>query len=326
MIKSAIPALACVLLLLAGRADGRDGTVVLYSAMSAEDTNVVVMRFEAETGMHVDVLRLASDELPAKILTEQRAGRFAADVEIAHGFQTDQLKRAGLLAPYRPPEASDFIRGTVDPDGYWVTAHMNTDVIAYNPARIKAAGLSPPSSWADLTRPQWRAQMALFKASYEWYAAMKRALGPAADRLMEGLAANQTQIVASHQLALNLTAAGEYLVALNVYGYDANRLKHSGAPIEFVNAAPTVAEINAVAIVKNAPHPAAARVLERWLLSRKTQTWFVAALGRISGRKDVKNDPAVWNPSIAAAISDPADGVNYAEDVRAFNALFGIKE
>jgi iron(III) transport system substrate-binding protein len=329
MRRALIPALAAALALLTlgGRAYGVEDTVVLYCAMSAEDTNALVRRFEADTGMHLDALRLGADQLPAKILTEQRAGRFSADVELSHGFQTDQLKRAGLLQVYRAPEARDFIAGTVDPDGYWVAAHMNTDVIAYNPVRIKAAGLKPPVSWQELAAPQWRGQLALYKSSYEWYSTMKRALGSTAvNHLLGNLAANQARIVASHQLALNMTAAGEYLVAPNVYGYDANRLKREGQAIDFVSAPPTVVEINAVALVKNAPHPEAARRFVRWLLSRDTQAWLVQSLGRISGRKDAKNDPAVWNDRIRLVISKPADSVNYGEDVRSFDAFFGIKE
>jgi ABC-type Fe3+ transport system substrate-binding protein len=153
---------------------------------------------------------------------------------------------------------------------------------------------------------------------------MRRALGDAAaDKLMRALAANDPQLVASHQLASNLTAAGEYTAAVNAFAYDAQRARRAGQPLAFVNAAPTVAEINAVALAQNAPHPAAARAFTRWLLSHDTQAWIAGTLGRISGRKDVRNDPALWNARMRIAISAP-DPATYAADVRQFKSIFGL--
>lgn len=299
-------------------------TLVLYSAMSTQDTDALAKSFEARYPIGVHVLRLESSQLPAKLMIAAQAGHSEADVEISPGFQTDQLRRAGLLEPYTLPETSDFVAGSFDPAGFWSAAYLNTDTIAYNTARLKAAGLAPPTSWADLARPAWRGKFALFNGSYEWFATLKKAYGsPAGDRLMAALAANQPVMVASHQLALTMTSAGEYVAAINVYGYDVDRLAHQGQPVALVNAPPTVGEINAIAIVKSAPHPNAARLFERWLLSRDTQAFVVSKLGRISGRKDLKSNPVIWNAKMRIIITNPADSVKYADDVRAFNTTFG---
>ena len=299
-------------------------TVVLYSAMSTQDSDALAKAFEAHYPISVRVLRLESSQLPAKLMIAARGGQTEADVEISPGFQTDQLRRSGLLEPYTVPEARDFVAGTFDPGGYWSAAYLNTDTIVYNTARLKAAGLPPPTSWNDLTRPAWRGKFALFNGSYEWFATMKKAYGSAGgDRLMQALAANQPVLVATHQLALNMTAAGEYMAAINVYGYDVDRLQHQGQPVALVNAPPTVGEINAIAIVKSAPHPNAARLFERWLLSRETQAFVVNKLGRISGRKDVTSNPVIWNSKMRIVITNPTESEQYAEYVRTFNTTFG---
>ena len=304
-----------------------EGAVVLYSAMSSQDTDALAQRFMAKYPIKLRVLRVESSQLPAKLAIAARAGQPDTDVEIAPGFQTDQLKRNGLLDAYAVPEDRDFVAGTVDPDAFWSAAYLNTDTIVVNTDRLKAAGLRLPASWADLARPEWRGKVALFNGSYEWFATMRKALGGVpADRLMQALAANAPVMVATHQLALNMTAAGEYAAAMNVYGYDVDRLQRQGQPIALINAAPTVGEINAVAIVKGAPHPNGARLFERWLLSRPTQGYVVAALGRISGRKDVKSDQTIWNSKMRIVITNPADSGGYADDVRAFNQTFGIAQ
>ncbi|HTJ24824.1 MAG TPA: extracellular solute-binding protein [Candidatus Limnocylindria bacterium] len=301
-----------------------EGTVVVYSSISVEQLNALARRFQQETGIVVQALRLESDQLPARVLLEQRGGHSEVDAVITPTLQIAELRSAGLLTRGAPAKPGAFVPGTFDPDGYWTSVLLNTDTIVYNPAKLRAAKLPVPTSWEDFTRPAWRGQFALYAGSYEWYGAMRRALGDdAADRLMRALAANQPHLVASHQLASNLTAAGEYTAAVNAFAYDAQRARRAGQPLAFVNAAPTVAEINAIAIAQGAPHPAAARAFARWLVSRETQAWIVGTLGRVSGRKDVHNDPAIWNDRMRIAISAP-DPVSYTADVRAFKSIFGV--
>jgi iron(III) transport system substrate-binding protein len=307
-----------------------EGTVSIYIAMTAEDVQKLVDRFDADyPGVKLQALRFESDQVPAKLTIEQRSGHYDVDAEVSPGFQTDQLKRAGFLVPLRIPEDRDYRPGYVDPDGYWRVGFMNTDAIAYNTARVKALGLTPPKTWADLTKPQWRGKFALFNGSYEWFASMHRALGnAAADALMRGLAANQPHLVGSHQIAMTMTAAGEYAAGVNIYAYNGVRLKRAGQPVEVVNPDPTIGETLCVSVMKNAPHPDAAELFVRWLMSHDTQAWMAQpnVIGRVSGRKDVQSDPAIWNPKLHIVVTDPSESANYAEYVRAFNTTFGITE
>ena len=55
--------------------------------------------------------------------------------------------------------------GTFDRDGYWSSAFINTDTLAYNPTLLKAARLRPPESWVDFTKPEWSGKFALFSGS-----------------------------------------------------------------------------------------------------------------------------------------------------------------
>lgn len=305
-----------------------EGSVVGYVAMAAGDIQKFASRFEAEyPGIQVQSLHVLSDQVLAKLSIEQRAGRFAADIAICPGFETDQLKRNGFLTAFRAPEARDCRPEYIDPASYWAMWFLNTDAIGYNTEKLKEYGLVAPASWQDFTRPEWRGRFVLFNGSYEWYASMHRALGEeAAERLMHALAANAPRMVASHQLAIDLTAEGEAAAAINVYGYSVARYKRAGRPVALLNAPPVIGESTCVSIVKNGPHPNAARLFVRWLLARRTQQWLVSpdAIGRVTVRKDVTSDPEIWNPSLKIAVTNPADSVGYAADVRAFNSTFGI--
>ncbi len=305
----------------------KEGTVVLYGSMTLPQMTALAERFRARYGIAVRTLRMESQELPARMITEERSGRYEADVVDEPGFQTDQLKRQGMLVQYRPPENAALIKGTVDPDGYWTSIFLNTEAIAYNPKKLQEFGLKPPTGWWDFTKPQWRGRFGIFVGSYEWYAAMKRKYGErGGNDLMKALAANQPRLLNTHAVGVTMVAAGDLAGVPNIYAYQAEQERRKGAAIAIVNPDPTIVELHCVGIVKNAPHPNAARLLERWMLSKETQDWIASlnGLGRIAARKDADNDPMIWNNRIKYMISDPAMSVNYAQDAAAFNAIFGI--
>jgi iron(III) transport system substrate-binding protein len=285
----------------------------------------MAQRFQAKYGIRVDTLRLESNVLPSRMAIEARSGNAHADVVDEPGFQIDLLKRQNLLAKFPAPQNGDMTAGTFDPDGYWSSLFINTDTLAYNSDVLKKAGMKPPTSWYDFTKPEWRGKFALFNGSYEWYAAMVKAFGKEkADGYMRAFAANGVHMVNSHQLAETMLETGEYTAAINTYGYSMAADAAKGLPIVEVNPDPTVIELHGIAVVAGAPHPNAARLFEEWTLSRDTQAWIAHDLGRVSARRDVPNNPAIWGPRIRFVISDPAESAHYAEYARDFNAMFGI--
>lgn len=302
-----------------------EGTLVFYASGSAEQLNAVNARFEAAYGIKVQPLYIESDRLPVRIITEERGGRNEIDVAADPGFPLDQLRRQGMLAAYRPPEDNDLLAGTFDPEGYYASVWLNTETIAYNPERVRAAGLKPPTAWSDLTTKPWHGQIGLFATAYEWYAAMKRFYGKdRGDALARAYAANQPRMLAGHTLGVSQTESGEVLAAASVYGYDVIAEKDKGRPVDLVNPTPTVIELYAVGVMKTAPHPNAARLFERWFTSRVTQQWVQSNLHRISPRKDVKNDPRLLDPKVQYVISSPSDSATYGDDIKAFKAIFNI--
>lgn len=303
----------------------KDGTLTLYGALTAVQLRAIAQRFETAYGVTVQVLRIESTSIPSRILTEERAGRDDADVVSDSGFEIDLLKRQGVLAQYRPPEDRDLLAGTFDPSGYWSSTLINTETIVYNPVQVQAAGLRPPRSWDDLAQKAWRGHLGLFAGSYQWYGALRRAYGASrADDLMAKIAANQPRMFGSKQVGMGLIESGEILAAPNLYGYDALNEKRKGQPIDFVNPAPTIIEPYVAAILKQAPHPNAARLFVRWWLSHGTQQWQREELGRVSARRDVTNDPSLMNARVKYEVSNPAESPHYGEFVKAFNRIFDI--
>ena len=122
----------------------REGTVMLYIAMEPRQLNAMVQRFESRYGIKTQFLRMESDKLPARVITEDRGGLYNADTIADPGLQIALLKRSGLLTPLNAPENKDLLAGTYDKQGYWSAVFLNTETMSYNPVRVKAAGLRPP--------------------------------------------------------------------------------------------------------------------------------------------------------------------------------------
>ena len=64
------------------------------------------------------------------------------------------------------------MKGSVDPKGSWIALFSETTVIAWNPEKLKADGLRPPASLADLGKPEWRGKIGLDDAAFNWYQAV----------------------------------------------------------------------------------------------------------------------------------------------------------
>lgn len=302
-----------------------EGNVVLYGAITAAQLTAVAARFQSTYGIATTTLRIESDKLPGRVLTELQSGSRDVDVVGDSVFQMDLLRRDGAFATFRPPEDRDLIAGAYDPAGSWSATIVNTEAIAYNPVRLRAAGIRAPQTWDDLAAKEWHGYFGLFTGSYEWFAAMKRFFGKdRGELLLRAYAANQPRLLTSKQLGISLIEAGDILGAPNLYGYDILADQRKGLPIQLVNPTPTVIEPYAVAVMKAAPHPNAARLLLRWWLTRDTQQWQKDELHRISPRKDVQNDPVLLDPKVRYMVSNPADSLDYGDVVKTFNAILGI--
>ena len=121
----------------------------------------------------------------------------------------------------------------------------------------------------------------------KWMAGMIQYYGEAkAMDLMRKLAAQEIQFRTGHTLLQTLVAAGERAVVVVAFANGVDRLKKDSAPIEWVSAEPAIGLTFGLAVVKDAPHPNAARLFHDFLLSREGQE-VIAAAGYYVPRTDV---------------------------------------
>jgi iron(III) transport system substrate-binding protein len=298
-------------------------TVVFYASMSPDEIDATVKAFaRRHPEITIEPLRLTSALIPPRVITAQRAGRFDVDVISAGPVDTAELAASAALQRYANVEARAFLDGTVDPNGLWTALYMDTTVIAWNTARLKAENLQPPTSFTDLGKPEWSGKIGLSSSAFTWYFGLMQ-YNAGLQTVMQEIAANKPLFTPSHSVTLSELATGEFDVTPTVYGFLAEVAKEAGQPIDWVNPRPIVLATSTVALAKNAPHPAAAKVFIEWLLSREAQQ-FLVTRGYCSPRNDVASDPRLCSLKRPYVLVRPPSQSQYDASTRQFRATFGI--
>jgi iron(III) transport system substrate-binding protein len=280
---------AAALLLACGvavpaHAQDTKGKLVLYTSQPERDAAQTIAAFKrVRPGIDVEVFRSGTTEVMGKLAAEFAAGQPKPDVLLlADAATMEALKKDGRLAAYPQANVEGLAAGSFDTDRTYFGTKLITTGIAYN-----TGAKTRPTSWADLTKPEYRGQIAMPSPLYSGAAAIM--LGTMTTRndlgwgYFEKLKAADAVAVRGNGAVLNAVANGEktYGVVVDFMAFNA---KAKGSPIDFVFPAeglPAVTE--PVAILKTAQNPAAARAFVDFILSDEGQK-LAASMGYIPAR------------------------------------------
>ncbi len=301
-----------------------EGTVVWYSSVDTRTLNTLVDHFQKlHPEIKLQALQVGSSMIPARAMTEHESGKVIADLVSGDDFSLRQLAASGVLQPYRVRDPEHFGKGTVDPAGLWTTLYNDTTVIAFNPQKLKADGLKPPTSLADLAKPEWNGKIAIDASAYNWYSGtLKTQVN--GEELLKRLAANHPFITNGHTITVTQLEAGEFDATPTAYAYMVEMERQRGRPVDAVAPKPVIVGLVPIGMMQGAPHPNAARVVLDWLLSKDGQQYFVDVSGRTSARTDVHNNPRVFDPKQPYYVLPAPDRNEYKTLIGQFRQLLGM--
>lgn len=301
----------------------REGRLVLYTGMETDEATVFTKEFTRKYPfVKTEIFRSSGERVQQRFLVEHRANQHLADIFQTSIVQVYQLKNAGTLARYVSEEAAALADGFKDPQGHWSAFYQIPYVIGYNTKMV--APKDAPTSYEDLLNPKWKGLISLETEEYQWFYHALQIMGR--DRgldFMKKFAAQNLQMRKGHTLLAQLVAAGESAIATVVYSNRVERMKASGAPIEWVRfKGPTITAINAIAIPDKAPHPNTARLFVDFTLSREGQS-ILRSHRRVPARPDVLPDPPSLTKGLNLYPARP-DGMieNYNDTVSRFDEIF----
>jgi iron(III) transport system substrate-binding protein len=306
----------------------KEGSVVFYSSYDVAVGEVFRKGFEAKyPGIAVQVERAGSERIFSRVAQEYESGIHAVDViDSADATHLMFWKRKGLLAAYVPEGIEAWPADMRDPDGFYAADRASLTVIGYNTRLVKQE--DAPKSYADLLDPKWKGKIVKAHPAYSGNImtttyALSRLLGWG---FYEKLGTQRVLQVQSSTEPPKKVALGERPVMIDGNEYNLFLLKKQGAPIEVVYAAEGTTLCPGMAgIMKDAPHPNAARLFASYLFSLEAQQLEYDVAEVRSFHPGVKDKPGrIPLGEIKLLTVDPAELEKETDSIRAkYAGYFG---
>jgi iron(III) transport system substrate-binding protein len=255
----------------------KEGRVVWYTTLIVNQVVIPLKTaFEKKyPGVTLDYARNDEGPTAIRLMNEAKAGRVQADV--FDGLTVNvPLKREGLLARIDVPNAADYPAEMKDADGTWHALLLFVFGPGFNTTMVSKA--DAPKTYQDLLDPKWKGKMAWNPNSSAgaigFVGNIMMSMGP--DKGMDYLKAlakqNVVNVEASSRAILDQVIAGEYPMGLMMFNNHTVISARKGAPSDWTPLEPVPVAFDSLGIMKDAPHPNAARLLVEFLLSDEGQT------------------------------------------------------
>jgi iron(III) transport system substrate-binding protein len=271
----------------------KEGKVVHYTSVDLPLAEKVAKAFEAKyPGIAVRIERTGAERVFTRIAQEQSSNIHACDVvQSSDAAHFVVWKRNGVLAPYVPEDvAKHYPPEHKDADGLFASYRVYLCCMGYNTNLVKAD--EAPKSFADLLDPKWKGK--IVKAHPGYSGTILTATFQTARDIgwgyFEKLAQQGVLQVQSASDPPKKLALGERAIMADGIEYGIFQLKERGQPVDAIypkEGTPLIVGPNG--ILKSAPNPNAARLLQSYMLSAECQQFNVEFGGLRSAHALVKD-------------------------------------
>ena len=295
-------------------------SVVVYVSEDQVFSEPILKDFEKATGIRVkavyDTEEAKSTGSMNRLIAEKNNPQ--ADVYWANEpIRAEVLKQKGISAPYVSPNAKAIPAGFKDLGGYWAGFSARARVLVVN-KNVK----DKPGTILAYTDPRWKGKSVitnpLFGTTTSEIAALFTVWGnKRAREFMAAMKHNGVVISTNNGESADFVAAGQVDFSL-VDSDDAVNRMRQGKPVSMVYPDQGAEGVgcfivpNAAVLIKGGPHPAAAKKLIDYLLSKETEKKLAFA-----DCAQIPLHPGVQTPPELKTISEiKVMQVNYAEVAR----------
>jgi iron(III) transport system substrate-binding protein len=301
----------------------KEGGLVFYTTMDIQNSKPLIDAFNKKYPfIRGDLVRLGGTAMVSRILAEAQAGASKFDVALGISPSLTPMRERNLIAPYVSPEATNLYDDLYDPKGYWTTVYLNTLVLGYNTKIIGRSDL--PKTYEDLLKPQFKQKFIIDIENHDVFVALSQEWGQErAVEYFKGLAKQEPVFLRGNTNRANFVSVGERSMTF-VYAQVIERMKQTGAPVDWIPLEPVAVELNVAMLSAKATHPNSARLFVDYLISKDGQE-FLKTFRRIGPRKDVKPDPPKLFEGFRRRVVTPDNYKNLRELTKLHNDALGIR-
>lgn len=280
----------------------KEGRLSIFSVANGQLRGHLIKAMREKFGIEVEISVGRAADLTPRLANERKAGIYNIDVYMGGAPDSFINKRAGFLESFEDylilPEVRDekaWWEGRIpwhDRDKQILSHMANSNPhLTINTAMAKKEEIN---SYLDLLKPRWKGKVILNDPTTPgigqfWFTVTGYFMPGGMDFLRELVRVNPPMVTRDQRLQVEWLAQGKYHLAIAAQASTRYQFIELGAPLLGFDTAElkviTPSSGN-VSLLKNAPHPNAAKVFINWLLSREGQTIYSEAMGHQSARKD----------------------------------------
>ena len=265
-----------------------EGKVVWYTSTPIEQAQKIAALFKQQQGIEVELFRSGGSAILSRFQQEMTAGRAAADV-ITHSDPSaaNALGKKGFTIAFKPKNFDKVPDAAKAADGMFVGQRLN--LMTHYLRTDKVAAADEPKTWDDLVNPKYKGKLVMTDPSFT---SLQVSVVGTISKLRgwdyyQKLRANDVMIVQGNQQVSDMLKRSERMIAVGALDSYAADLKKEGHPIKtlyptdgiFIIPSPT-------SVVKNSPHPNAAKLFAEFMIGDDAQKIFPAD-GGYSARIDI---------------------------------------
>lgn len=256
--------------------------LTVYTAVEAEDLKRYAEEFNADhPDIKINWVRDSTGIVTAKLLAEKNNPQ----ADVVWGLAATSLlllKSEGMLEPYAPKGVELLDKKFVDAGDVpsWVGMDAWVAAICFNTVEGEKLGLTAPTSWADLTKPEYKGHVIMpnpnssgtgFLDVSSWLQMFGKEKGWA---FMDALHENIANYTHSGSKPCKLAAAGEIPIGVS-FAFRGAKSKADGAPIDIIVPTEGVGwDMEATAIVAGTSKLEAAQTLVDWSITKKANVMY----------------------------------------------------
>lgn len=282
-----------------------EGKLTIYTTSNAEVINAFAVPFKQRYGVTIEYVIGRGEELARRLLSEQTAGIFLADVIIAGGTTgLVTLKPQGLLDRLEPQIILSEVKDPkvwragrvpfVDKEGYSLAMIATAQrYITRNTDLVKEGEIK---SYKDMLDPKWKGKIISNDPSIAGTAsAMYTFLGhdvwgmEQTLEYMRQMVKQEPVLTRDTRLQVEWVARGKYPIGMATLLEQTQEFIKLGSPISQVKVVEGVklgSGAGGLQIARKQPHSNAAKVFVNWILTQEGQAAFVKGFGNPGARID----------------------------------------